>query len=164
MVLLGMVPMLMHTPPTDISFSMTPTRFPALAPWMAARCPPGPEPITIKSYGCMQGILRCQVARDDSGFDGHARGSIDDFFAAHDRPASLPRPFIFVRAAMAPYCFIMVRICRYCLRTVLTSWTVVPLPLAMRLRRLPSMTLWSRRSWLVMALMIPSTGVSWPPP
>jgi hypothetical protein len=63
-----------------------------------------------------------------------------------DKPASLPRPFILARAAMAPYCFIMVRICIYCFRTWLTSWTEVPLPFAMRLRRLPSMTLWSWRS------------------
>src|SRR6266478_4621790 len=94
-----------------------------------------------------------------SGSLCHEDGS---FFRAHDKPASLPRPFILLRAAIAPYCFIMVRICRYCLRTVLTSWTVVPLPLAMRLRRLPSMTLWSRRSWLVMELMMASTRVSWP--
>jgi hypothetical protein len=84
------------------------------------------------------------------GFQARRYVSIDALRSVvaprHDRPASLPSPFILVRAAMAPYCFIMVRICRYCLRTVLTSWTVVPLPLAMRLRRLPSMTLWSRRS------------------
>ena len=33
------------------------------------------------------------------------------------RPASLPSPFIFARAAMAPYCFIICRICMYCLMT-----------------------------------------------
>src|SRR5207237_286950 len=58
-----------------------------------------------------------------------------------EETSSLPRPLILPRRAMAPYCFIMVRICRYCFRTVLTSCTVVPLPFAMRFRRLPSMTL-----------------------
>src|SRR5438309_8417559 len=85
-----------------------------------------------------------------------------NFASAQDNPASLPSPFTFARAAIAPYCFIIVRICRYCLRTVLTSCTVVPLPLAMRLRLLPSITLWSRRSWLVIELMMASTRVSWP--
>src|ERR1700690_441080 len=57
MVLLGIVPVLMHTPPIMVCFSTTATRFPALASWMAARCPPGPEPITTRSYGCICGIL-----------------------------------------------------------------------------------------------------------
>ena len=34
---------------------------------------------------------------------------------------------------MAPYCFIICRICMYCLITWFTSCTVVPLPLAIRL-------------------------------
>ena len=72
---------------------------------------------------------------------GPARASTIAMDSDQPMPASLPRPFILARAAMAPYCFIMVRICRYCLRTWFTSWTVVPLPVAMRLRRLPSMTL-----------------------
>jgi CubicO group peptidase (beta-lactamase class C family) len=36
---------------------------------------------------------------------------------AQPMPASLPSPFIFERAAMAPYCFIICRICMYCLMT-----------------------------------------------
>jgi hypothetical protein len=51
MVLLGMVPVFMHTPPIAACFSTTAMRFPAFAPWIAARWPPGPEPMTIKSYG-----------------------------------------------------------------------------------------------------------------
>src|SRR5580692_5589707 len=33
---------------------------------MAARCPPGPEPITTRSYGCIRGVLLFQF--------GHFRG------------------------------------------------------------------------------------------
>src|SRR5215469_18218980 len=57
MVLLGMVPVLMQTPPTTLCFSTTATRFPALAAWIAARCPPGPEPMTTRSYGCIGHVL-----------------------------------------------------------------------------------------------------------
>jgi len=46
---------------------------------------------------------------------------------------------------MAPYCFIIWRICMYCFMTWFTSCTDVPLPVAIRFRRLPSITLWSRR-------------------
>ena len=35
----------------------------------------------------------------------------------YDMPASLPNPFILLRAAIAPYCFIIWRICMYCLMT-----------------------------------------------
>src|SRR5882724_4618568 len=52
-VLLGIVPVLLHTPPTAAPFSMITTRLPDFAAWMAALCPPGPEPITIKSYACL---------------------------------------------------------------------------------------------------------------
>src|SRR6516164_10151240 len=52
-----MVPVLMQTPPTTLCFSTTATRFPALAAWIAARCPPGPEPMTTRSYCCMGGFL-----------------------------------------------------------------------------------------------------------
>jgi len=40
---------------------------------------------------------------------------------AQDNPASLPRPFIFVRAAMAPYCFHHRAHLQVLLGTVLTS-------------------------------------------
>src|ERR1700724_3295125 len=63
MVLLGMVPVLMHTPPTALCFSTNATRFPAFTAWIAARCPPGPEPITISSYGCIYGVLFVRFVR-----------------------------------------------------------------------------------------------------
>src|SRR5579871_3870863 len=50
MVLEGMVPVLMHTPPTTALDSTTTTRFFILEAATAARCPDGPEPMTIKSY------------------------------------------------------------------------------------------------------------------
>src|ERR1022692_1338506 len=56
MVLLGIVPELMHVPPTTSRFSIRATRFPDLAPCMAARCPAGPEPMTIRSYCCIAGL------------------------------------------------------------------------------------------------------------
>ena len=42
---------------------------------------------------------------------------------------------------MLPYCFIIRRMSAYCFSTWFTSCTVVPLPRAMRLRRLPSIRL-----------------------
>ena len=45
----------------------------------------------------------------------------------------------------------------YCLSTWFTSWTEVPLPRAIRLRRRPSIKLSSARSAAVMELMIAST-------
>ena len=56
----------------------------------------------------------------------------------------------------------ILRIWAYCLRRLLTSWMEVPEPAAMRLRRLPLMSSWSRRSRLVIELMMDSTRVSWP--
>src|SRR5579875_679986 len=53
MVLLGIVPLLTHTPPISCCFSIRATRLPDLAAWMAARWPAGPEPITITSYFCI---------------------------------------------------------------------------------------------------------------
>ena len=50
MVFEGMVPVLMHTPPTTERASTTATRLPILAAATAARCPAGPEPMTIRSY------------------------------------------------------------------------------------------------------------------
>src|SRR5215203_1123895 len=49
MVLLGMVPVLMHVPPTTSRRSTIATFRPILAPWMAARWPAGPEPMTTRS-------------------------------------------------------------------------------------------------------------------
>ena len=45
----GIVPELMHTPPTICCCSTTATRRRSLAAWMAAFCPAGPEPITSRS-------------------------------------------------------------------------------------------------------------------
>jgi hypothetical protein len=45
----GIVPVATHTPPTAGARSITATRFPSLAAWMAARWPPGPDPIAIRS-------------------------------------------------------------------------------------------------------------------
>ena len=59
--------------------------------------------------------------------------------------------------AILPYCLIILRMSEYWWRTWFTSWTVVPLPRAMRLRRLPSIRLWSERSAAVMELMMAST-------
>src|SRR5271157_740714 len=66
-VLLGIVPVLIHVPPTMARCSITATWRPNFAPWMAARWPAGPEPMTIKSYFCM-----CTGARP-SGSPGNPR-------------------------------------------------------------------------------------------
>src|ERR1700722_2112715 len=50
MVFEGMVPVLTHTPPTTERASTTATRFFILEAATAARCPEGPEPITVRSY------------------------------------------------------------------------------------------------------------------
>src|ERR1700675_1694091 len=78
MVLLGMVPLFAHTPPTAACFSTSATRFPALTAWIAARCPPGPEPMTIISYGCICGILCVRFVRGVNGVVLHTIRSIDD--------------------------------------------------------------------------------------
>src|SRR5713101_3291022 len=57
MVLLGMVPVLMQAPPITSFFSMTAARLPSLAAWKPARCPPGPEPMTTRSYFCIAVFL-----------------------------------------------------------------------------------------------------------
>ena len=48
-VLLGMVPVFVHTPPTVSSRSTTATRFPSLDAAIAAFWPPGPDPMTSRS-------------------------------------------------------------------------------------------------------------------
>jgi hypothetical protein len=50
----GMVPVLTHTPPSMSPRSMTATLLPSLAAAMAAFCPPGPDPMTTRSYSCME--------------------------------------------------------------------------------------------------------------
>src|SRR5215475_3581834 len=54
MVLLGMVPVLIQTPPTTLRISTSATRFPLFTAETAARCPEGPEPMTIRSYVSMR--------------------------------------------------------------------------------------------------------------
>ena len=45
----GMVPVRTHTPPTPEARSTTATRLSSFAAWIAARWPPGPEPMAIRS-------------------------------------------------------------------------------------------------------------------
>src|SRR4029077_17691560 len=78
MVLLGIVPVLMHTPPMAACFSTTATRFPAFAPWMAARWPPGPEPTTIRSYGCIRRVQRALLFGGTHRRGHHRAGDIND--------------------------------------------------------------------------------------
>ena len=49
MVFDGIVPVLMHTPPTMSVRSMTAARWPSFAAAMAAFWPAGPEPMTSRS-------------------------------------------------------------------------------------------------------------------
>src|ERR1700756_277602 len=53
----GIVPVLVHTPPSIRSRSMTATVLPSLAAAMAAFCPPGPEPMTTRSYSRVDGCM-----------------------------------------------------------------------------------------------------------
>src|ERR1700744_6132133 len=55
MVLLGMVPVLMQTPPTTLRISTSATCLPLLTAETAARCPEGPEPMTSRSYFAIYG-------------------------------------------------------------------------------------------------------------
>src|SRR5580698_7071613 len=50
-----MVPVLTQTPPTISRCSTRITRWPHFAPWIAARWPAGPEPMTIRSYVRIRG-------------------------------------------------------------------------------------------------------------
>src|SRR3954451_2037371 len=53
----GIVPVWIDTPPMRSRRSITATRLPSFAPWIAARCPPGPEPITSRSRST-GGVIR----------------------------------------------------------------------------------------------------------
>ena len=72
MVLEGMVPVLMQTPPTTERASTTATRLFILAAATAARCPAGPEPMTTRSYltalmrVSLQGVV-LPIRRRDEG-------------------------------------------------------------------------------------------------
>jgi hypothetical protein len=63
MVLLGMVPVLTQAPPTISRCSITATRRPHLDPWMAARWPAGPDPMTMMSN------FRMKPAKEDPAAD-----------------------------------------------------------------------------------------------
>src|ERR1700746_2985671 len=52
-----MVPVLTHTPPSISRCSMIATDLPSLAAAIAAFCPPGPEPMTTRSYSRMDGCI-----------------------------------------------------------------------------------------------------------
>src|SRR4029078_9415302 len=69
-------------------------------------------------------------------------------------------PFFPLPIPIAPIFFIIFCISLNCFTKRLTSPTVVPLPLAMRVRRLPLMTSGLRRSAGVMERMMASTGFS----
>src|ERR1700739_634200 len=65
MVLDGMVPVLTHTPPTTDRASTTATRFFIFEAATAARCPDGPEPMTIRSY--LAALMRVSPGIDRRG-------------------------------------------------------------------------------------------------
>ena len=56
-----MVPVLMHTPPTTARASTTTTRFFILEAATAARCPEGPEPMTVRSY--LTALIRVSLSQ-----------------------------------------------------------------------------------------------------
>src|SRR5580692_1103552 len=64
MVLEGMVPVLTQTPPTTDRASITATRFFILEAATAARCPEGPEPITVRSY--LTALMRISTVNERS--------------------------------------------------------------------------------------------------
>src|ERR1700752_1757004 len=57
----GMVPVLTHTPPSIPLRSISATFLPSLAEATAAFCPPGPEPMTTRSYSIIR-ITRIAAA------------------------------------------------------------------------------------------------------
>src|SRR5947199_2396988 len=59
-----MVPVLMQTPPITSRRSIRATRFPVFAPWIAALCPAGPEPITTKSYSDISDLFVESYSRE----------------------------------------------------------------------------------------------------
>src|ERR1700757_3538754 len=69
----GMVPVLTHTPPSIPPRSITATFLPSSAAATAAFCPPGPEPMTTRSYSLIR--IAPQHRNVDSAF--HQRGFVD---------------------------------------------------------------------------------------
>src|ERR1051326_1149296 len=91
MVLLGTVPVLTPAPPTISRCSTTATWRPHFAPWIAARWPAGPEPITIRSNFCMQvgRGRRTAVAKPPAGLKLFAAVEPRlDFLPVNDVPPS----------------------------------------------------------------------------
>src|ERR1700722_15315428 len=63
MVLEGIVPVLIETPPTTERASTTATLFFILVPATGARCPEGPEPMTMRSY--LMALMRVSLSPGD---------------------------------------------------------------------------------------------------
>src|SRR5208337_2508399 len=101
-------------------------------------------------------VISCQLAIRGAEMTGRA---------SLDRADECVRPYIpgsFIPASLLaklalPICLNIFFICAYWRSRLLTSCTLVPEPRAMRLRRLPLMTSWCRRSWTVIELMMAST-------
>src|SRR5579863_419889 len=90
MVLDGMVPVLTQTPPTTDRDSTTATRFFILEAATAARCPEGPEPMTIRSY--LAALIRVSPEsrlRDETWY--RTRRWFEAYQAQHTLQAGLAR-------------------------------------------------------------------------
>src|SRR5690348_4362700 len=102
-VLLGIVPVLMHPPPTTRMRSTTATRLPSFAACTAARCPPGPLPSTTTStlvtgmrsipFG-RHGLRRFAAARRRFGV-GRAERQVQLVVAQHLAPVQDLRRVVF---------------------------------------------------------------------
>src|SRR5580658_2214429 len=86
MVLEGMVPVLMHTPPTTERASTTATRLFILDAATAARWPAGPEPMTTRSY--LRALMR--VCLPTVVFPSSGRGAVRILSPVHTPGRSLP--------------------------------------------------------------------------
>src|ERR1700730_5046029 len=90
-----MVPVLVHTPPSIRSRSMTATVLPSLAAARAAFCPPGPEPMTIMSYSSIEPMrkhLRRFVAtRMPSSANRHLNNQFSCCRRSRSRAAGCPQ-------------------------------------------------------------------------
>ena len=93
---------------------------------------PGPDEVLVKVMAC--GIDGTDLKLQE-GF-GY-RPDLPDALAQDNVGALRPPP---PKPNWPAICFIIFYICRNWFRSWLTSWGAVPLPRAMRRRRLPSMT------------------------
>ena len=75
-----MVPVFTQTPPSIRPRSMTATDLPSFAAAMAAFCPPGPEPMTTRSYSSMEpmakGVRRLRRSRMPTGVNTGVNNSL----------------------------------------------------------------------------------------